>query len=382
MNKGLAMIVGAGVGAGLMYLYDPQMGRRRRALTRDQLLSLGHRIDDAVDVTTRDLTNRAVGLWAEMRASVTSNGVSDEVLAERVRSQLGGLVSRPGAIEVRAEHGRVTLGGLILRDEVDRLLRGVASVRGVRGVENRLQVHDTPGDVSSLQGRPARRLSGQQWDVMQLSWSPTTRFLVGAAGGAIAAFGAGRRDVFGGALTLTGLTLLTRALTNLELRRLLGVGAGRRAVDIQKTVNLNAPVERVFSLWANYQNFPRFMSNVRDVKDLGDGRSHWVVAGPAGTSVEWDAVITSYTANEVLAWRTEPNSIVQHAGIIRFLSNPDGSTTVNIRLTYNPAVGGVGHIVASLFGADPKSQMDEDLVRMKSFIETGKVPSDAAWQHA
>jgi uncharacterized membrane protein len=42
----------------------------------------------------------------------------------------------------------------------------------------------------------------------------------------------------------------------------------------------------------------------------------------------------------------------------------------------------LGHIVASLFGADPKSQMDDDLVRMKSFIETGKVPSDAAWQHA
>jgi uncharacterized membrane protein len=51
---------------------------------------------------------------------------------------------------------------------------------------------------------------------------------------------------------------------------------------------------------------------------------------------------------------------------------------VHIRLTYNPAVGG-GHVVASLFGSDPKSQMDADLVCMKSFIETGKVPSDAAW---
>jgi uncharacterized membrane protein len=122
------------------------------------------------------------------------------------------------------------------------------------------------------------------------------------------------------------------------------------------------------------------MSHVRDVRDLGDGRSHWVVVGPADAGVEWDAVISSYTPNEVLAWRTEPNAIVQHAGIIRFLSNPDGSTTVNIGLTYNPAVGGLGHVVASLFGADPKSQMDEDLVRMKMFIETGKVPSDAAWQ--
>ena len=382
MNRGLGIIMGAGVGAGLMYFYDPQMGRRRRALMRDQLISLGHQIDDAVDVTTRDLSNRAAGLWAEMRSCITSNGASDAVLAERVRSQLGGLVSHPSAIEVRAEQGRVILSGPILRDEIDRLLHGVASVRGVHDVENRLQVHDTPGNVPGLQGQPTRRLSGQQWDVMQVHWSPGTRLLMGAAGGAIATFGAGRRDTLGGALTLTGLTLLTRALTNMELKRMLGVGVGRRAIDIQKTINLNAPVDRVFRLWANYQNFPYFMSNVREVKDLGDGRSRWIVSGPAGTSVEWDAVITSYSPNEVLAWRTEPNSLVQHAGIIHFRSNPDGSTTVNIRLTYNPAVGGVGHIVASLFGADPKSQMDEDLVRMKSFIETGKVPSDAAWQHA
>jgi uncharacterized membrane protein len=380
MNKGLAIVVGAGVGAGLMYLYDPQMGRRRRAVTRDKLVSFGHRLDDAVDVTSRDLTNRAAGLWAEMRSSITGNGVSDEVLAERVRAQLGGLVSHPSAIDVRAERGRVTLSGPVLRHEVDRLLKGVASVRGVRGVENRLDIHDEPGNVPGLQGQPVRRLSGRQLDVMQRHWSPTTRLLMGAAGGAMAAYGAGRRDAFGGAIGLAGATLLTRAITNIELKRLLGVGAGRRAVDIQKTLNLNAPVERVFQLWANYQNFPRFMSHVRDVKDLGDGRSHWVVAGPAGARVEWDAVITSYTPNEVLAWRTEPNAVVQHAGLIRFLSNPDGSTTVNIRLTYNPAVGGLGHVVTSLFGADAKSQMDEDLVRMKTFIETGKAPADAAGQ--
>jgi uncharacterized membrane protein len=380
MNKGLAMVIGAGVGAGLMYLYDPQMGRRRRAVTRDKVVSFGHRLDDAIDVTTRDLTNRAVGLWAEMRSSVTSDGVSDEVLAERVRAQLGGLVSHPSAIDVRAAQGRVTLSGPVLRHEIDRLLKGVAAVRGVHEVENGLDIHDEPGNVPGLQGQPVRRLSGQQLDVMQRHWSPTTRLLMGAAGGAMAAYGAGRRDVFGGTIGVAGMTLLTRAITNIELKRLLGVGAGRRAIDMQKTLNLNAPVERVFQFWANYQNFPYFMSNVHEVKDVGDGRSHWIVAGPAGTSVEWDAVVTSYSPNEVLAWRTEPNAIIQHAGIIRFLSNPDGSTTVHIRLTYNPVVGGVGHLVALLFGADPKSQMDADLVRMKSFIETGKVPADAAGQ--
>jgi uncharacterized membrane protein len=243
-------------------------------------------------------------------------------------------------------------------------------------------VHDEPGNIPGLQGQPVRRPSGRRLDVLRVGWSPTTRLLMGSAGGALATYGAGRRDAFGSALGLSGSTMFVRAITNIELKRLLGVGAGRRAIDVQKTINLNAPVDRVFGLWANYQNFPHFMSNVREVKDLGDGRSHWIVSGPAGTSVEWDAVMTAFSPNAVLAWRTEPNSLVQHAGVIRFLTNPDGSTTMHIRLTYNPAVGGLGHLVASLFGADPKSQMDEDLVRMKSFIETGKVPSDAAWQHA
>ena len=62
----------------MMYLYDPQLGRRRRALTRDRLINLEHQIDDAVDVTTRDFSNRAAGLWAEMRSCMTSNAASDE----------------------------------------------------------------------------------------------------------------------------------------------------------------------------------------------------------------------------------------------------------------------------------------------------------------
>jgi uncharacterized membrane protein len=120
------------------------------------------------------------------------------------------------------------------------------------------------------------------------------------------------------------------------------------------------------------------MSNVREVKDLGNGRSHWVVAGPGGLPVEWEAVITSYTPDERLEWRTEPGSIVQHTGSIHFKPSPNGSTTVNIQLAYNPGTGDVGHIVASLFGADPKSEMNADLVRVKTFIETGKSPADAA----
>ena len=67
--------------------------------------------------------------------------------------------------------------------------------------------------------------------------------------------------------------VLARALTNMEFKRLIGVGAGRRAVTIHKIINVAAPVEGVFAFWSYYQNFPRFMSNVREIQETGNSRS-------------------------------------------------------------------------------------------------------------
>ncbi len=64
MSRAVSMLAGAGIGAGLMYLLDPQMGRRRRALARDRAVSLAHRAQDAADVVGRDMRNRAHGLAA------------------------------------------------------------------------------------------------------------------------------------------------------------------------------------------------------------------------------------------------------------------------------------------------------------------------------
>ncbi len=144
-------------------------------------------------------------------------------------------------------------------------------------------------------------------------------------------------------------------------------------MDVQKTININASVERVFELWSNYRYFPHFMSAVREVRDLGNGRSHWVVAGPAGMPVEWDAVLTEYIPDGVLAWKSEPNAAVQHAGIIRFEPHPDGTTRVHVRLSYNPPAGVTGHAIATLFGANPKQCMDADLMRMKVFIRVSSL---------
>jgi uncharacterized membrane protein len=126
------------------------------------------------------------------------------------------------------------------------------------------------------------------------------------------------------------------------------------------------------------EEFPNFMTHVRKVAKLGRGRYRWTVAGPAGFTVNWDSLLTSIESNRHLAWRSEPGSLVKHEGILNFRSNPDGSTAVNIRLTYNPVIGAVGHAILTVLGADPKTLLDDDLLRAKTFLETEKQPHDAA----
>src|SRR5205814_2032713 len=174
-----------------------------------------------------------------------------------------------------------------------------------------------------------------------------------------------------------GVSLAACSGTNLGIRRLTGVAAGRRAVDIQKTITVAAPLEDVFEFWSAYENFPRFMANVRDVRHTGrPGCSHWTVSGPAGSTIEFDALLTEFIPNRIIAWKTAEGAAVGHAGIVRFDRDGDG-TRVHIRMSYNPPAGGIGHAAAWLFGADPKTQMDADLARMKTLLETGIAPHDA-----
>lgn len=380
MRKGMLSIIGTGIGAGLMYYFDPDRGRRRRAMVRDQMSHGLHKAVAGLDATSRDVVNRVRGTGAMARSWVRGGPVSDDVLVQRVRSTIGRIVGHPASIDVVARNGVVTLGGPILADEVNKLLTRVASVRGVKSVEDRLEVHEQAGNVPGLQGRPAAR-AGELPEFWQTNWSPTARLVGGLAGGTAFAYGAARRGLFAKLLAIGGLALFARAATNLEVSRLTGLQAGRRGIDIQKSMHFNAPVERVFELWTHAEKFPQFMAHVREVKEIQPERWRWSVTGPGGAPIEFDAVVSALEPDRLLGWRTEEGSIVQHSGIIHFLANADGTTTVDIKLTYNPIAGAAGHALAKLLGADPKHLLDDDLMRMKSFIETGRRPHDAAAAH-
>jgi hypothetical protein len=223
-----SLLSGIAVGSALMYWFDPRIGRRRRAVTRDWLRHAARKTYDAAEITWHDLSHRTEGLLAET-SHVGLDDVSDEVLVQRVRAALGRAVRHPSAIEVTAERGRVTLRGPILTEEVERLFRRVTRVRGVRAIDNQLEPHDTAEGVPALQGAGRRR--GDE-GLIQTHWSPTARLLAGLAGAWLAAY-PGRRGVLGLLRTAAGAALLARAVTNQPLSRVTGVGLGPRAASIE-----------------------------------------------------------------------------------------------------------------------------------------------------
>lgn len=368
MNR---ILLSAVTGALAMYFFDPQAGRRRRARARDKLEHYERTLRHACDVTVRDTQQRALGMRSQLRAigrrTLRREGTPDEKLVGRVRAVLGRYVSHPHAVEVAAREGRVTLAGPILEREVLPLLAAVKTVVGVAKIEDRLAVYKEAGNLSALQGGVPRR--GQRFELLQDNWSPAARLATGMLGFALLARGGflGR---------LAGAALVARSASNLDFATLLGVGEPH-GLEVRKTIRVDAPVEQVFSFWSDYRNFPRFMSHVREVRVDGE-RSHWVVSGPGGVPVEWTSELVRHEPNALLEWRSLAGSRVKHDGTVRFEAMAEGGTRVTVCLRYVPPGGALGHAVAALFGADAKSEMDADLMRMKTMIETGHAPHDAA----
>ena len=362
-------------GTAFMYFADPNRGRRRRAIARDKLGACGRDVKTELDKAARDLWNRSRGVASRARSVFDSPDADPPLLVERVRTALGRAVSHPHAIHVRVEEeGRILLEGPVLQHELEYLLKRVRAVAGVKGVVNRLEVHSEPGGISSLQGGMSRQHLSE---IAQQNWTPSLRVAAASIGGAALAGSLRNRSPLRWLGAAAGTALLARAIANQPLRRVFGID-GSGAIHFDKTIHIDSPVEEVYRYWSNFENFPKFMTHLKEVRHLKHGRTHWVAAGPAGISIPWDAEITEQRENQLLAWTSVPGSMIRTSGLVRFDKQPDGSTRVSVRMSYCPPAGVFGHAAAWLFGADPKTEMDDDLVRLKSLIEIGKTRAHGA----
>lgn len=254
------------------------------------------------------------------------------------------------------------------RDSAGRAARDLRN-RSVGTVhEGRRRLRDRDLSLGELSPRRPRR---ERIDLLQRNWAPATRMLVGGLGLALCGAGLARRGTLGALMGAKGLALLTRSTMNRPLREILGAGP-EEPIVVQKTLHVDAPLDQVWSLWEHPEIFPRFMDHLESVERLDDDTYRWVARGPVGADVEWKARVVERRPQELLSWQSLPGSGIDTHGSVRFEKGTHGGSRIHVRMSYHPPAGGLGHLVARLFHDDPRSAMNDDMVRLKSLLENGR----------
>lgn len=144
------------------------------------------------------------------------------------------------------------------------------------------------------------------------------------------------------------------------------------AQRVQESIEVQAPLQDVYSYWSNFENFPRFMENIEEVRMTGEDTSHWKVKGPLGTSVEFDAKTTEMNPDQGVGWNTIDGQVMT-SGEIRFQEVQPDRTRVEVTMNYaDPPGGKAGELVANIL-SDPEKSTRQDLENFAGIVERGEL---------
>jgi uncharacterized membrane protein len=288
MRGKLALMGGAGLGAGLMYLLDPDRGEGRRTALSD---SVACAVNDAAERFPAVAT-AAIGAMAGARQAAS------RLDAPRLVTDLTARLDAPRRIA-----------------DFTEAARRVSSLRP----------EWRNGRFTLRRRHPVSFLEDHRWA------------LLGVAAGVLAA----------------GVWGLWR----------------REPGQVRVATTIHAPIERVFDAWSRFEDFPRFMPMVAEVRPAGEDRWHWVIAGPAGAPIEFDSVVSRRDRPRLIAWTTVEGALVEHSGTARFRPTADGGTRVEIVMSWRPVGGGLGESVAFMSGVDPDHALRDGLSAFKARLE-------------
>jgi uncharacterized membrane protein len=144
-------------------------------------------------------------------------------------------------------------------------------------------------------------------------------------------------------------------------------------VEARSAVTVNASPDELYAFWRDFERLPQFMYHLQSVEKVDEGRWHWVVKGPVGSNVGWDAELTEDVPGRKIAWGSVQGA-VENFGSVRFDPAPGGQgTEVHVEVDYSAPGRAIGTLIAKLFGEDPTQQLADDLRRFKQIVETGEI---------
>lgn len=133
------------------------------------------------------------------------------------------------------------------------------------------------------------------------------------------------------------------------------------------TVTVNAPLHQVFQLYSHFNDYPKFMTFVKEVTYLDDQRSHWVV--DVVGKHEWDAVNEDWIPDRQIGWRSLDG--VKNSGRVTFEASGADRTVLKVDVSYEPPAGFLGQIGETLgAGGQFERRLRHDLQHFASMVES------------
>jgi uncharacterized membrane protein len=224
----------------------------------------------------------------------------------------------------------------------------------------------------------------------------TERVISAALGGGLLAYGLKNGGVGGTLLSVLGGAMLFRGATGhchmydaagINTLRDEPVGSqkspyNRQAltgrVHVKETITIQRQANDVYRFWKSFENFPQFMEHVQSVTKNPDDTWHWVAKAPLGTTVEWDARVTSDVEDQRIGWQSTKDSEIPNSGVVEFVGTPDDATQVTVTMIYEAPAGKFGEWAAWALGEEPSLQVADDLRRFKELMERGETPAAAS----
>ena len=166
-------------------------------------------------------------------------------------------------------------------------------------------------------------------------------------------------------------TLLGRERQRDDTRKALG---GDRGVRIEESITIRRAPKDLYTFWRQLNNLPQVFSHLCSVETTGPRTSHWVMEGPVGTKLEWDAEIINDVKPDLIAWKSLPGSDIASAGSVSFrenLRNGQDATDVIVVMQYDAPGGAAARAIAWLEGMEPARVVREELARFKESFEFG-----------
>jgi uncharacterized protein YndB with AHSA1/START domain len=147
----------------------------------------------------------------------------------------------------------------------------------------------------------------------------------------------------------------------------------------ERFVEIDAPVERVFDMFADFEAAPRWAGGILDVRRTGRRTFRWAAETALDIDVEWEAEVVVFAPDRRIVWRSIGGDIHADCEAV-FSETPAGTTLLRVVRGYDTPGGRTGRAVARFFGRHPEEQLEDDLAHLRRLAERprrtgrGRVP--------